>query len=66
MTCAGYANRRLTQVLGRQVVPGGRIVSLGRIRASGKVKWAQATVMVIGDGFITGQTIAVNGGLAFL
>ena len=27
---------------------------------------AQATVMVIGNGFITGQTIAVNGGLAFL
>jgi hypothetical protein len=25
---------------------------------------AQATVMVIGNGFITGQTIAVNGGLA--
>ena len=27
---------------------------------------AQATVMVIGNDFITGQTIAVNGGLAFL
>jgi 3-oxoacyl-[acyl-carrier protein] reductase len=27
---------------------------------------AQATIMVIGNGFITGQTIAVNGGLAFL
>jgi 3-oxoacyl-[acyl-carrier protein] reductase len=27
---------------------------------------AQATVMVIGNAFITGQTIAVNGGLAFL
>jgi 3-oxoacyl-[acyl-carrier protein] reductase len=27
---------------------------------------AQATVMVIGNSFITGQTIAVNGGLAFL
>jgi 3-oxoacyl-[acyl-carrier protein] reductase len=27
---------------------------------------AQATVMVIGNEFITGQTIAVNGGLAFL
>jgi 3-oxoacyl-[acyl-carrier protein] reductase len=27
---------------------------------------AQATVMIIGNGFITGQTIAVNGGLAFL
>jgi 3-oxoacyl-[acyl-carrier protein] reductase len=27
---------------------------------------AQAKVMVIGNGFITGQTIAVNGGLAFL
>jgi 3-oxoacyl-[acyl-carrier protein] reductase len=27
---------------------------------------AQAAVMVIGNGFITGQTIAVNGGLAFL
>jgi len=27
---------------------------------------AQATVMVIGNDHITGQTIAVNGGLAFL
>ena len=27
---------------------------------------AQATVMVVGNGFITGQTIAVNGGVAFL
>jgi 3-oxoacyl-[acyl-carrier protein] reductase len=27
---------------------------------------AQAAVMVIGNGFITRQTIAVNGGLAFL
>ena len=27
---------------------------------------AQATIMVIGNGFITGQTIAVNGGLSFL
>jgi 3-oxoacyl-[acyl-carrier protein] reductase len=27
---------------------------------------AQATVMVVGNSFITGQTIAVNGGLAFL
>jgi 3-oxoacyl-[acyl-carrier protein] reductase len=27
---------------------------------------AHATIMVIGNGFITGQTIAVNGGLAFL
>ena len=27
---------------------------------------AQATVMIIGNSFITGQTIAVNGGLAFL
>ena len=27
---------------------------------------AQTAVMVIGNGFITGQTIAVNGGLAFL
>jgi 3-oxoacyl-[acyl-carrier protein] reductase len=27
---------------------------------------AQATIMVIGNDFITGQTIAVNGGLAFL
>ena len=29
-------------------------------------KWREATVMIIGNGFITGQTIAVNGGLAFL
>jgi 3-oxoacyl-[acyl-carrier protein] reductase len=27
---------------------------------------AQATIMVMGNEFITGQTIAVNGGLAFL
>jgi hypothetical protein len=27
---------------------------------------AEAAVMVIGNGFITGQTIAVNGGMAFL
>jgi 3-oxoacyl-[acyl-carrier protein] reductase len=27
---------------------------------------AQATVMIVGNDFITGQTIAVNGGLAFL
>ena len=27
---------------------------------------AQATVMIIGNAFITGQTIAVNGGVAFL
>jgi 3-oxoacyl-[acyl-carrier protein] reductase len=27
---------------------------------------AQATVIIIRNGFITGQTIAVNGGLAFL
>jgi 3-oxoacyl-[acyl-carrier protein] reductase len=27
---------------------------------------AEATIMIIGNGFITGQTIAVNGGVAFL
>ena len=27
---------------------------------------AEATVMIVGNGFITGQTIAVNGGAAFL
>ncbi len=27
---------------------------------------AQTTLMIIGNGFITGQTIAVNGGVAFL
>jgi 3-oxoacyl-[acyl-carrier protein] reductase len=37
---------------------------VGRIGQAEDV--AQATVMVVGNSFITGQTIAVNGGLAFL
>jgi 3-oxoacyl-[acyl-carrier protein] reductase len=36
----------------------------------GRMGWAEevaeAAVMIIGNGFITGQTIAVNGGIAFL
>jgi 3-oxoacyl-[acyl-carrier protein] reductase len=39
-------------------------IPVGRMGHAEEV--AQATVMVIGNGFITGQTIAVNGGLAFL
>jgi 3-oxoacyl-[acyl-carrier protein] reductase len=39
-------------------------IPVGRIGQGEDV--AQATVMVIGNSFITGQTIAVNGGLAFL
>jgi 3-oxoacyl-[acyl-carrier protein] reductase len=39
-------------------------IPVGRIGQAEEV--AQAAVMVIGNGFITGQTIAVNGGLAFL
>jgi len=39
-------------------------IPIGRMGEAEDV--AQATVMVIGNGFITGQTIAVNGGLAFL
>jgi 3-oxoacyl-[acyl-carrier protein] reductase len=39
-------------------------IPLGRMGEAEDV--AQATVMVIGNSFITGQTIAVNGGLAFL
>jgi 3-oxoacyl-[acyl-carrier protein] reductase len=39
-------------------------IPLGRMGQAEDV--AQAAVMVIGNGFITGQTIAVNGGLAFL
>jgi 3-oxoacyl-[acyl-carrier protein] reductase len=39
-------------------------IPVGRMGEADDV--AQATVMVIGNGFITGQTIAVNGGLAFL
>jgi 3-oxoacyl-[acyl-carrier protein] reductase len=39
-------------------------IPVGRMGQSEDV--AQATVMVIGNSFITGQTIAVNGGLAFL
>ena len=39
-------------------------IPVGRMGQAEEV--AQATVMVVGNGFITGQTIAVNGGLAFL
>ena len=39
-------------------------IPLGRMGEAEEV--AQATVMVVGNGFITGQTIAVNGGVAFL
>jgi len=39
-------------------------IPIGRMGQAEDV--AQAAVMVIGNGFITGQTIAVNGGLAFL
>jgi 3-oxoacyl-[acyl-carrier protein] reductase len=39
-------------------------IPVGRMGQAEEV--AQATIMVIGNGFITGQTIAVNGGLAFL
>ncbi len=39
-------------------------IPIGRMGEAEDV--AQATVMVIGNSFITGQTIAVNGGLAFL
>jgi 3-oxoacyl-[acyl-carrier protein] reductase len=39
-------------------------IPVGRMGLAEEV--AQAAVMVIGNGFITGQTIGVNGGLAFL
>jgi 3-oxoacyl-[acyl-carrier protein] reductase len=39
-------------------------IPLGRMGEAEDV--AQVTVLVIGNGFITGQTIAVNGGLAFI
>ncbi len=39
-------------------------IPVGRMGEAEEV--AQATVMVVGNGFITGQTIAVNGGVAFL
>jgi len=39
-------------------------IPVGRMGAPEEV--AQATVLVIGNAFITGQTIAVNGGLTFL
>jgi 3-oxoacyl-[acyl-carrier protein] reductase len=42
----------------------GSRIPLGRMGEAEDV--AQATVLVIANGFITGQTIAVNGGLAFL
>jgi 3-oxoacyl-[acyl-carrier protein] reductase len=39
-------------------------IPVGRMGEAEEV--AQAALMVIGNGFVTGQTIAVNGGLAFL
>jgi 3-oxoacyl-[acyl-carrier protein] reductase len=39
-------------------------IPVGRMGEAEEV--AQASLMVIGNGFVTGQTIAVNGGLAFL
>jgi 3-oxoacyl-[acyl-carrier protein] reductase len=39
-------------------------IPVGRMGRAEEV--AEATVMIIGNGFITGQTIAVNGGVAFL
>ncbi len=39
-------------------------IPVGRMGRAEEV--AQATVMIIGNGFITGQTVAVNGGVAFL
>jgi 3-oxoacyl-[acyl-carrier protein] reductase len=39
-------------------------IPVGRMGQAEEV--AQGTVMIIGNGFITGQTIAVNGGVAFL
>ena len=39
-------------------------IPVGRMGQAEEV--ADATVMIIGNGFITGQTIAVNGGVAFL
>jgi 3-oxoacyl-[acyl-carrier protein] reductase len=39
-------------------------IPVGRMGQAAEV--AQTTVMIIGNGFITGQTVAVNGGVAFL
>jgi 3-oxoacyl-[acyl-carrier protein] reductase len=39
-------------------------IPIGRMGQADEV--AEATVMIVGNGFITGQTIAVNGGAAFL
>ena len=39
-------------------------IPVGRMGQAAEV--AETTVMIIGNGFITGQTIAVNGGVAFL
>ncbi len=39
-------------------------IPVGRMGRAEEV--AEATVMIVGNGFITGQTIAVNGGAAFL
>ncbi len=39
-------------------------IPVGRMGRAEEV--AEATVLIVGNGFITGQTIAVNGGVAFL
>ena len=41
-----------------------RNIPLGRMGQAGEV--AQAVAMVLGNGYMTGQTIALNGGMAFI
>ena len=41
-----------------------KLIPLGRLGTSEEI--AQATLMVIGNDYITGQTIQVNGGMHFI
>jgi 3-oxoacyl-[acyl-carrier protein] reductase len=41
-----------------------RNIPLGRMGQAEEV--AQAVAMVLGNGYMTGQTIALNGGMAFI
>src|SRR6202034_1674828 len=73
----GYASRTAKDgVTVNAIAPGPTDTEMGAPLKAGGVEAripmgrgedvAQATIMVIGNDFITGQTIAVNGGLAFL
>jgi 3-oxoacyl-[acyl-carrier protein] reductase len=52
--------------MGAPLKAGGVVARIPVGRMGQPEEVAEATVMIIGNGFITGQTIAVNGGVAFL